>query len=240
MNQIERIMALADHHASTKYSFAHVPSKVEEARQALRAAIEQAMNTCGSGAGCLYKDARIEALEQALGAGEPVAYMHCPSVAMNGKVRPVLSFEKYEGDYASGIYAERIPLFTAPKPQPRQEPFGYFRAEPFGWTDCSPDDEGSIPLFEAPQPQRDSETAMRLAGKLEMAEREVADLKRQIESMHYDLDAMSVIKGDRDECHVVMRQALEALVDADRLLDDEGYGHAFQQEAIAALKEQLK
>ena len=45
---------------------------------------------------------------------EPVA---CPSVAMDGKVRPVLSFEKYEGDYASGIYAERIPLFTAPQPQ---------------------------------------------------------------------------------------------------------------------------
>jgi hypothetical protein len=57
------------------------------------------------------------AIEQALTPGEPVAYMHCPSVAMDGKVRPVLSFEKYEGDYASGIYAERIPLFTAPQPQ---------------------------------------------------------------------------------------------------------------------------
>ncbi len=42
-NQIDNIMALADHHASTKYSFAHVPSKVEEARQALRTAIEQAI-----------------------------------------------------------------------------------------------------------------------------------------------------------------------------------------------------
>ena len=47
---------------------------------------------------------------------EPVAYMHCPSVAMEAKVRPVLSFEKYEGDYASGIYAERIPLYTHPQP----------------------------------------------------------------------------------------------------------------------------
>lgn len=36
-----------------------------------------------------------------------------------------------------------------------QEPFGYFKAEPFGWTDCSPTDEGAIPLYErpaAPQP----------------------------------------------------------------------------------------
>jgi hypothetical protein len=51
---------------------------------------------------------------------EPVAYMHCPSVAMDGKIRPVLSFEKYEDDYASGIYAERIPLYAAP--QPKAEP----------------------------------------------------------------------------------------------------------------------
>ena len=94
------------------------------------------------------------------------------------------------------------------------------------------------PMFTAPQPQRDAETAMRLAGKLEMAEREISDLKRQIESMHYDLDAMSVIKGERDECYVVMLQALEAL--------DYAYGcMALPQtepvlDAIAALKERLK
>ncbi len=28
------------------------------------------------------------------------------------------------------------------------EPFGYFRAEPFGWTDCSETDEGAVPLYE--------------------------------------------------------------------------------------------
>lgn len=27
------------------------------------------------------------------------------------------------------------------------KPFGYFRAEPFGWTDCDPTDEGAIPLY---------------------------------------------------------------------------------------------
>lgn len=31
------------------------------------------------------------------------------------------------------------------------EPFGYFRPEPFGWTDCAPDDEGAIPLYAARQ-----------------------------------------------------------------------------------------
>ena len=37
-----------------------------------------------------------------------------------------------------------------------QEPFGYFKAEPFGWTDCAETDEGAIALYEAPQPQADA------------------------------------------------------------------------------------
>lgn len=34
----------------------------------------------------------------------------------------------------------------------KQEPFGYFRPEPFGWTDCAETDEGAIALYEKPQP----------------------------------------------------------------------------------------
>ena len=33
---------------------------------------------------------------------------------------------------------------------PQGEPFGYFRAEPFGWTDCAATDEGAIALYERP------------------------------------------------------------------------------------------
>ena len=36
------------------------------------------------------------------------------------------------------------------------EPFGYFKAEPFGWRDCAETDEGAIALYEAPQPQADA------------------------------------------------------------------------------------
>ena len=46
-----------------------------------------------------------------------------------------------------------VPL-AAPIIQPEikdDKPFGYFRAEPFGWTDCAPTDEGAIPLYERPQ-----------------------------------------------------------------------------------------
>ena len=32
-------------------------------------------------------------------------------------------------------------------------PFGYFRAEPFGWTNCAESDEGARPLYEAPPVQ---------------------------------------------------------------------------------------
>lgn len=31
-----------------------------------------------------------------------------------------------------------------------QEPFGYFRAGPFGWTDCAEADEGAVALYERP------------------------------------------------------------------------------------------
>ena len=34
--------------------------------------------------------------------------------------------------------------------RPEQEPFGYFKAEPFGWTDCAETDEGAIALYERP------------------------------------------------------------------------------------------
>ena len=37
------------------------------------------------------------------------------------------------------------------------EPFGYFKAEPFGWRDCAETDEGAIALYEAPQPQADAQ-----------------------------------------------------------------------------------
>ena len=36
----------------------------------------------------------------------------------------------------------------------QQEPFGYFKAEPFGWTDCAETDEGAVALYEHPSAQR--------------------------------------------------------------------------------------
>lgn len=43
------------------------------------------------------------------------------------------------------------------QPAQQQEPFGYFKPEPFGWTDCAETDEGAIALYERPQPAQQQE-----------------------------------------------------------------------------------
>ena len=48
------------------------------------------------------------------------------------------------------------PVYVAEQPAQEQEPFGYFKAEPFGWTDCAETDEGAIALYERPQPAQPS------------------------------------------------------------------------------------
>ena len=56
----------------------------------------------------------------------------------------------------SSASAYRAPAITAIKEalaQLEQEPFGYFKAEPFGWTDCAETDDDAKALYEAP-PQR--------------------------------------------------------------------------------------
>jgi len=47
------------------------------------------------------------------------------------------------GDRMAALLQE---LVDAPEP----EPFGYFKSEPFGWTDCAETDDGAIALYTAP------------------------------------------------------------------------------------------
>jgi hypothetical protein len=78
---------------------------------------------------------------------EPVAWgMPRP----DGLILDVICPEEH--DREPGQYT--VPLYAAPQPKAEQEPFGYFRSEPFGWTDCGEDDEGAIALYAAPQPRR--------------------------------------------------------------------------------------
>lgn len=70
-----------------------------------------------------------------------------------------------EAVVAGGVSAQRVTQGKDHIAQYRkmvaQEPFGYFRAEPFGWRDCAETDEGAIALYEAPQPQADALDAER-------------------------------------------------------------------------------
>ena len=55
----------------------------------------------------------------------------------------------------------------------QKEPFGYFRAEPFGWTDCAETDEGAVALY-------DQETVNALQGRCD-------ELLKQRDELLYEL-----------------------------------------------------
>ncbi|HET8870101.1 MAG TPA: hypothetical protein VFM48_06620, partial [Aquabacterium sp.] len=65
------------------------------------------------------------------------------------------SFENVDDRGSSNLFVYQMldAMLTAPSQEPavpQGEPFGYFRAEPFGWTDCAETDEGAIALYERP------------------------------------------------------------------------------------------
>ena len=52
------------------------------------------------------------------------------------------------------------------------EPFGYFKAEPFGWTDCAETDDGAVPLYE----RKDIEALMKQRDELLAALERITDV----------------------------------------------------------------
>jgi hypothetical protein len=176
MNQIDHIMELADHYAMT---FGDNRNDATN-RQALRTAIEQAVNACGPGAGCLHKVARIEALQQELATTKESLMVQEPVAWMTHAHEPLPMFHRTYAA-AKDWGANPMPLYTAPQPQPKQEPVAYLytleygqtvadtlvslqqRNYPFGV--CGADylaknDDGAsyvrqTPLYDAPQPQRE-------------------------------------------------------------------------------------
>ena len=76
---------------------------------------------------------------------------------------------------------------------PKPEPFGYFRAEPFGWTDCAETDEGAMALYDqaavdALERERD-ELALIIATDTG-TESAVADLQRQLVAVTAERDEL--------------------------------------------------
>lgn len=111
----------------------------EAAQQALEA-LERADKISG------YPNnaAAIKALRQALAADtKPCA------CCGEGKAR--ISVTRI-CDTCGSEYAGREEMDAAKRIEAEQqaEPFGYFKAEPFGWTDCAETDEGAVALYERP------------------------------------------------------------------------------------------
>ena len=58
--------------------------------------------------------------------------------------------DSYKYNVKLGQAVVRIVFTSPPQRQTDQEPFGYFKPEPFGWIDCEETDEGARPLYEKP------------------------------------------------------------------------------------------
>ena len=71
------------------------------------------------------------------------------------------------------------------------EPFGYFRATPFGWEDCADTDEGAKALYEI-TPEQALE-ALGWFSRLEIAQERIAELDEQKANL---LDAMHKLMRD--------------------------------------------
>ena len=53
--------------------------------------------------------------------------------------------------HVESVVADLIETALAAAPAaPQQQPFGYFKTEPFGWVDCAETDDGAIALYTAP------------------------------------------------------------------------------------------
>jgi hypothetical protein len=131
MNPIDHIMALADRYAEQRQRTNIYNVHTTEARQALRAAIEQAINACGPGAGCLHKVARIETLEQELATikesltvQEPVAYTFTRRRLDGYKTRHFLWADDYKNSprdlkFVLDGQDDVVILYTTPNAQPK-------------------------------------------------------------------------------------------------------------------------
>jgi hypothetical protein len=68
------------------------------------------------------------------------------------------------------------------------EPFGYFKAEPFGWTDCADTDEGAIGLYELPPDQ--SAEIERLKAQAALDEALIAESTRTIQELEAHINEL--------------------------------------------------
>jgi len=84
------------------------------------------------------------------------------------------------------------------------EPFGYFRAEPFGWTDCSEADEGAVPLYELA-------AITDLENQLSEAELKATNLRQQLAHMTDDAFGLRVMLREANKQRDELLAALQSI-----------------------------
>lgn len=86
------------------------------------------------------------------------------------------------------------------------EPFGYFKAQPFGWTDCAETDDGAVALYDRPQ-----QAAQAPAGWREQHDRDSAELRNLCQ-------ARDVARQQRDHARACYDSAVKLLTGIHALL----------------------
>ena len=123
------------------------------------------------------------------------------------------------------------------------EPFGYFKAEPFGWADCAETDDGAVALFSAPPGH---------AAKVAELEAQLADAQVDIEESDTVRHLLATLlsetavslKGEEDPLHrhswhdlpVV---ALAAMLEIELLKQKVAELQAQRDELLAALEQAI-
>jgi hypothetical protein len=118
-------------------------------RQAAQQALEALKAFQYRSEGCVqpdFVDDAITTLRQALAEQQPEPCKACGEGQADLAVLRIC-------DKCGSEYAGQAEFDLAMRLQAEQqdEPFGYFRAEPFGWTDCAETDEAAVALYDRPQ-----------------------------------------------------------------------------------------
>ena len=80
----------------------------------------------------------------------------------------------------------------------QKEPFGYFRAEPFGWTDCAETDEGAVALY-------DQETVNALQERCDELLKQRDELLSSLDRLIFAADCRDNTTGD--QCRLIQVKA---------------------------------
>ena len=97
----------------------------------------------------------------------------------------------------------------------QKEPFGYFRAEPFGWTDCAETDEGAVALY-------DQETVNALQERCDELLKQRDELLAALEAVQAVANESSGIagwhlNGDVASWNDLLPEVAEAMASAQRM-----------------------